>query len=790
MSVDLRPPVAPTSVERPSTRRADIQGLRAIAVLLVVAFHAKLPVPGGFVGVDVFFVISGFVITAMLMREWATNSRISFRRFYLRRFLRLTPALALTVAVVALVSILLQNPFGAQQTTARTGLGAMLLAANFVIAHAAGDYFATDTTTNPLLNTWSLSVEEQFYLIFPAVLAFGWTTFGTLKVHARRRLEPVVIIVLAIALGSFALSVLWTYGSPFASGLTAFFGGPESFAFYSPFTRAWEFAVGALLALLLTRLPHPSSAAARLIGLTGATLIVVAALTIRDTMAFPGMLALVPVAGTAMVIWAGSWSTVGVNRALAIRPMVAIGDASYSWYLWHWPVIVFAALLFPRQPEVLIAAALLSLVPAILSYRFLEQPIRRLRPKTRPRTVAVIVTTVGIPLAVCAGLMMGANSGWGLLPPTAALPVQSDASSLPNASGAPSAADSVTAPAPSAGAAIPVASAPRPAAPSLSPAEQAAAQESAKQDGAVAEGEGGSLRSQHIAVRNGCVNTDISPVRCRFGPANPIGTVLLAGDSEAYAVADGTVAAATKLGYDTIVTSHTGCPFLARESSGSHDFPCRSWQKSIVAYALKTMPAAVLIANRSAGYVNPEWGWRTAATDTGGMAGSVKEAAALWRKGLDPLVSELTKAGIPVVIIAAVPEMRGYTNGTTIMANAFGTRDFSIPRADVQADRQPALDVERSVAASYPGAFVFDPFPALCDADNCWAVRGGQIQYQDETHLSVEGSLLIAAGLSQTIRDAVAHGAPRPVTSSTTAPSPGTPSGIRPSASGSPTPPR
>jgi hypothetical protein len=237
-----------------------------------------------------------------------------------------------------------------------------------------------------------------------------------------------------------------------------------------------------------------------------------------------------------------------------------------------------------------------------------------------------------------------------------------------------------------------------------------------------------------------------------------VGTILLAGDSEAYALADGTVAAATSLGYDTIVSSHTGCPFLGRESSGSHDYPCRSWQKSIISYALKTHPSAVFIANRSAGYVHPEWGWRTAATDGGGMAGSVKEAAALWRKGLEPVVAQLTAAGIPVVIIAAVPEMHGYTNGTTLMANAFGTRDFDVPLSEVRDNRKPAFDVETALAAAHPGASVFDPFPALCDDESCWAVRDGRILYQDETHLSVEGSTTLADGLAQAIRDGVAAG--------------------------------
>ena len=143
-------------------------------MLLVVAFHAGLSVPGGFVGVDVFFVISGFVITAMIQREHSTTGRFRFGRFYLRRFKRLTPALALMVAVTMLLSFCLLSPFGAQQTAALTGLGAMVLGANFVISKRTGDYFDLPAESNPLLHTWSLSVEEQFYLMFPAFLLLGW----------------------------------------------------------------------------------------------------------------------------------------------------------------------------------------------------------------------------------------------------------------------------------------------------------------------------------------------------------------------------------------------------------------------------------------------------------------------------------------------------------------------------------------------------------------------------------------------------------------------------------------
>ena len=612
-TTELRTTAASIGTPSTSNRRPDIQGLRAIAVLLVVAFHAGLPLPGGFVGVDVFFVISGFVITAMLTREWSATGRLRFRTFYFRRFLRLTPALALMVTLVAAASILLQNPFGAQQTTARTGLGAMFLSANFAIAHATGDYFAESATTNPLLHTWSLSVEEQFYLAFPALLLVGWT----LARRSGRRI-PVVALVFAVAAVSFVLSVATSFGWG-SSAVTEFLGGPTAFAFYSPFTRAWEFAVGALLALLINRLVLRNVAAIRGAAWLGAIILAASALLIHDSMPFPGLVVLAPVLGTALLLLAGSSAQTEVTNTLATRPMVSIGDLSYSWYLWHWPIIVFTALLFPNSGTALVVAAVLSLVPAVLSYRVLEQPLRRMRPRTRIRATAVVATTLAIPIAMATFLLVGANSGWGLVPTAPVTTPVVDQPAVGAQPGAPVVTNPTTA--------------------ASTPTEQdPAAQEQATEDGEVAGGDGGSLRSQHIAVRGGCVNTDLDPVKCRFGPAAPARTVLLVGDSQAYALADGVAAAAEQLGLGTVVTSHTGCPFLDRESSGVHNYPCRSWQQSIIDYALAEPPAAVVIANRSAGYVHPEWNWRTAQTDSGGRAGSVSEAVDAWRAGLEPVI--------------------------------------------------------------------------------------------------------------------------------------------------------
>lgn len=380
------------SMARRRHHRLDIQGLRAIAVLMVVAFHAGLPAPGGFVGVDVFFVISGFVITGMLMREWTTDGRIRLGRFYVRRFKRLGPALALVVGVVMLASFLLLSPFGGAQTASKTGLGAMLLAANIVIERTTGDYFDAAAENNPLLNLWSLSVEEQFYLVFPLLLLLGWALATRTK---RRRLGPTTIVCVVGAL-SLAMALVGAAGFSIP-GIPGYLVG-----FYGLLTRVWEFAAGALLALGGARLRASSPRIARLLAIIGAGLLGASLFLIDGTVAFPGIPTVVPVLGTLALIAAGSATTI-TGTLLSSRPMVWIGDRSYSIYLWHWPVIVFARLNWSASLPVLALAAAASFIPACASYRWVEQPVRGMG-GGRASFVRLIAVTMVPPLTLAAAL--------------------------------------------------------------------------------------------------------------------------------------------------------------------------------------------------------------------------------------------------------------------------------------------------------------------------------------------------------------------------------------------------
>jgi peptidoglycan/LPS O-acetylase OafA/YrhL len=374
--------------------RADVQGLRALAVLLVMAYHAGLPVPAGFAGVDIFFVISGFVITGLILRQ-ADAGRFSLAMFYARRIKRLFPALILMLVTVLVLSFLLESPLGAQQNTAKTALGATIFVANIVIVRTTGDYFDPAATTNPLLHVWTLSVEEQFYLCFPTLLLIAWA------IGRRGRANMRASVVIAVLTGmSFVLALVFTY----ADGPLSFVDDPNGWAFYSSPTRAWEFGIGALVAFWAHGRASSGKAvvrAAAVVAVPAIMLVGATNLVVDDTTRWPGVGALLPVAGTAGLIIAGVLGSNPVSGLLSVRPAVWVGDLSYSLYLWHWPLIVFATLLWPGGTSRLLAA-FISFIPAWLSYRYVESPLRAVP----VRSVAKVFGLGGATAAATAGFAL------------------------------------------------------------------------------------------------------------------------------------------------------------------------------------------------------------------------------------------------------------------------------------------------------------------------------------------------------------------------------------------------
>lgn len=341
------------------THRRDIEGLRALAVVAVLLFHFEVPgAGGGFVGVDVFFVISGFLITSLLVTEREREGTVALGAFYARRIRRLLPISATVLAATSLVSLAWLEPTRLADL-ATDVRGAALFAANFVFADRGADYLTSDLAPSPLQHYWSLGVEEQFYVVWPVLLSV--VCIGALRPRAR-----ITAVLVAVSGASLAASVMLTPDS-------------ASWSYYGPHTRAWELAAGALLAVgarRLTRSVSPGFAAGA--AWVGIGLIVASVTTFGSVTDFPGIVALVPVAGAVLVL-AGGAAPEGPSRLLSWRPLQYLGSRSYSLYLWHWPALVLAQSRAGRDltvPEKLLVACVV-VVLSETGFRLIEQPARR-----------------------------------------------------------------------------------------------------------------------------------------------------------------------------------------------------------------------------------------------------------------------------------------------------------------------------------------------------------------------------------------------------------------------------
>lgn len=367
--------------------RADIDGLRAIAVVAVVLFHAGAPfATGGYVGVDVFFVISGYLITGIIAPEAETSS-FSILRFYNRRIRRIFPALVAVVAFCLIVGMQLLTPKDYQN------LGLSVVAAAFFVSNVLFwrqlGYFDTPASEKPLLHTWSLSIEEQFYLLYPAFLI----------AISKTRKKTRALIIYFVCIASFATSAVLVRFHPSA-------------AFYLAPTRIWELLVGALLAI--EAVPrNDSKAQSSVASAVGIGLIFVSVFLYTRLTPFPGTAALAPVLGTGLIIWSGHNTPAFVHRVLSTTPFMILGKSSYSVYLWHFPFLAFASYVsigpLPGWEASVICAA--SFVIGIVSWQIIERPFR-FPPRNIgiPRMVAGAMC--GMALVACAGAAAVAAKGF------------------------------------------------------------------------------------------------------------------------------------------------------------------------------------------------------------------------------------------------------------------------------------------------------------------------------------------------------------------------------------------
>ncbi|HEY9564510.1 MAG TPA: acyltransferase [Nocardioides sp.] len=343
--------------------RGDIEGLRAIAVGTVLLYHIGVPtVSGGYIGVDIFFVISGFLITALLIREGEKTGRISILSFYARRARRLLPAATVVLIFTAIAGWLVM-PESSHGDLATDVASATAYVVNWALAFRAVDYLAEDAAVSPLQHYWSLSVEEQYYVIWPLMIMLGLFVARRLGVRAKPLLFGTIGVVAA---ASLAYSVYFTEANP-------------AKAYFFTTTRVWELAIGSLLAFAVVRLRIGITArAANIMAAAGLALIVYGTFFLDSATPWPSAWALVPTVGAALIIGAGcrTEDTV-VGRLLSLRPMTWLGGISYSVYLWHWPLLVLAEV---QWPEIGLPAKLgigaLSIILALGSRHLIEDPVR------------------------------------------------------------------------------------------------------------------------------------------------------------------------------------------------------------------------------------------------------------------------------------------------------------------------------------------------------------------------------------------------------------------------------
>lgn len=673
-------------------RRADIQGLRALAILVVVLFHAGLSFPGGFTGVDVFFVISGFVIAGTLLGEQSRNGRLSLGGFYARRARRILPAPAVMLAFVALAGIL-ADPAGTQHTAAITGIVASALGANFYLSSLHTGYFDVSTQLNPLLHTWMLSVIAQIYLVFPLLLLAAWW-LGHLRADRDRSRALAWAIIAPLSILSFLLSLGLNRGY-----LPPGYAKHSKFAFYSSPTRFWEFGVGALLMLALPLLERIPVWLAYLLGLAGAVAVGLSSFLVHQV-GFDEISALLPVAGACALIAAGSRAPFGVSHLLSLRPVVWFGDISYSLYLWHWPLIVFARALWPSEGNWVVAlAAAVSLLPAWLSYRYVENPIR-FRPRSGSRPAPSWRGAAGVASA-CIALPIVCNLG-------------------------------------------------------LLQAQKAI-------DGTVEMKSWSRTELLHSYVARGCDSATPLGKRtgrnCTWRVARPRGQVVLLGDSNAGMFTEPVVNAGNADGYDVTVATLSSCPYVglritrATGENGS----CPLWGSQSIDYLVHSRPSLVVLATRTDFYLqNHDDGF--APLNGGGFTFDSQAKARLYGRALHVDLTRLSAARVPVLLVHPVPVLPIDQATCAIVRVLLGQCSDTLSRRSVDNWLRLATTTETAAAENVKGVTLLDFENQLCGKNKCSTVKNGVSLYRDSRHLSVDGALTLTPEFKRAIS---AHAVPR-----------------------------
>jgi len=343
--------------------RRDIQGLRAVAVLLVILDHAQFTAfGGGFIGVDVFFVISGFVITGLLLRMPERNLFENLKTFYTRRILRIVPAATLLIFVTVFAAFfIMRENFNVQLLT--DAKWATLFSANFRLIDTSADYFIAGLDQSLLTHFWSLAVEEQFYFIYPLII-FAISYLGNNNLGNNSRLRNTRIFLVLAVSASAIWSAIYTASHPTA-------------AYYSPFTRFWELALGGLVACIPIAWAEKTKRINGLISIAAIVVLIYGVAALSESSSFPGVNAWIPCGATALIIWSGSRQLgKGPVHWLSGKTITYIGDISYSLYLWHFPLLLLSAHVLGVTLLQQVIAIAGTFACAMISYHYFDNPIR------------------------------------------------------------------------------------------------------------------------------------------------------------------------------------------------------------------------------------------------------------------------------------------------------------------------------------------------------------------------------------------------------------------------------
>ncbi|WP_327001487.1 acyltransferase [Dactylosporangium sp. NBC_01737] len=667
--------------------RPDIEGLRAVAVLLVVANHAGLGlVHGGYVGVDVFFVISGFLITLHLFRELQRTGRIGFGAFYGRRIVRLLPASTVVVIATVAAAWTWMSPVQAKAVV-YDALAASAYGINVRLAALGTDYLSAELEPSPLQHFWSLAVEEQFYFIWPLLLVVAATR------RASRKSAAIALTLLGVV--SFAVCVWQT-------------GHSQPWAYFGIQARAWELAAGALVALAAERLKHIRiGAAATWLGLAA---IVASALLFDETTRFPGMAALLPVAGAVLVIAGGcakaGW---GAVKLLGTRPMQAIGKLSYSWYLWHWPALMLAPHIAGHELNTwtLAAVATASLIPAWLSLRLVENRVR-FNPvfKRRPRRGLGLGATLTALACGAAAIFLGLPNeveGKGTAQDTAT--VISESQQLADARKqlldliASSASLS----------AMPQ---------NLTPPVTAATNDRPQASkGCLASLDETSIKP---AMGQGCD---------RHGDPQATTTMVLFGDSHTEQWFDAVDAVAKRRHWRLVVLTKSGCTpadaYTIKVNARRAFTECATWREEAFAKIKELKPALVLLSTRT--YTDPP------VDKAGAVTVGKAEADDAWSKALIRSAKRIEQLGARPVVMQDTPDPRGTSVPDCVAAHPEAVQQCALKVATAVFATRVTANAEAAKAAGYT---VIDPTEWFCTATVCPVIIGNALVYRDGSHVT------------------------------------------------------